>query len=157
MLYWMCKISGEPPTWRQIEHCIRRNFGGSDVDTVKIFRKYVPLRSEPKSQKNYEEIWENKLKRKFLEDPNVKKSFFERFKEVHLSTFSKDNGAALCKKDFDKCFGAGDLKNEQLNQEMKKECKLFSEKKFNTEVRLNQCMHHKFMDSINFIDLAPHY
>ena len=52
MLYWLCeksKIPG-PPTWSQLEHAIRRNFGGlddQDFDALEEFRKRIPNREDP--------------------------------------------------------------------------------------------------------------
>ena len=45
MMYWMCDQSGNPPTWPQIEHAIRRNFGGLDgteLDPIEEFRTNLP-------------------------------------------------------------------------------------------------------------------
>ena len=36
MLYWMCERCDRPPTGRQFEHVIKRNFGGY-FDTYSIF------------------------------------------------------------------------------------------------------------------------
>ncbi len=36
MLYWMCERCHRPPTGRQLEHVIKRNFGGY-FDTYGIF------------------------------------------------------------------------------------------------------------------------
>ena len=36
MLHWMCERCDHPPTGRQFEHVIRRNFGGY-FDTYSIF------------------------------------------------------------------------------------------------------------------------
>ena len=36
MLYWMCERCDRPPTGRQFEHAIKRNFGGY-FDTYSIF------------------------------------------------------------------------------------------------------------------------
>ena len=50
MMYWMCNQSGHPPTWPQIEHAIRRNFGGLDgteLDPIEEFRKNLPSCTEP--------------------------------------------------------------------------------------------------------------
>ena len=43
MLYWMCKKSDRPLTDPQLQHAIKRNFGGLDVDeidTYGIFKHY---------------------------------------------------------------------------------------------------------------------
>ena len=45
MLYWMCHKSNRPPTGRQLEHAIRRNFGGleqKDLNPLKIFKTHLP-------------------------------------------------------------------------------------------------------------------
>ena len=50
MMYWMCNQCGNPPTWPQIEHAIRRNFGGldgTDLDPIEEFRKNLPSSTEP--------------------------------------------------------------------------------------------------------------
>lgn len=42
MLYWMCKKSERPLTGLQLQHAIKRNFGGLDVeeiDTYGIFKE----------------------------------------------------------------------------------------------------------------------
>ena len=44
MLYWMCEKSGLPPTWPQLEHAIRRNFGGmesDELDTLEEFKQQI--------------------------------------------------------------------------------------------------------------------
>ena len=50
MLYWMCEKSGCPPTWPQLEHDIKRNFGGlesKDLDPVKVFMDKLPCNRQP--------------------------------------------------------------------------------------------------------------
>ena len=50
MLYSMCEKSNNPPTWPQLEHAIKRNFGGlesTELDPVKIFTDKLPRRREP--------------------------------------------------------------------------------------------------------------
>ena len=47
MLYWMCEKSNCPPTGPQLEHAIKRNFGGY-FDTFSIFSHHLPnLSSAP--------------------------------------------------------------------------------------------------------------
>ena len=42
MLYWMCQKSQKPPTGPQLQHAIKRNFGGlEDFDTFKIFKRFL--------------------------------------------------------------------------------------------------------------------
>ena len=44
MVFSFCKKTGEPPTWNQFEHAIRRNFGGLEtVDCVQIFKRFISL------------------------------------------------------------------------------------------------------------------
>ena len=46
----MCDKSGNPPTWPQLEHAIRRNFGGLDEATLnplEEFKKNLPCIREP--------------------------------------------------------------------------------------------------------------
>ena len=50
MLYWMCEKSGNPPSWPQLEHAIKRNFGGlesDELDPEKIFMDKLLCRREP--------------------------------------------------------------------------------------------------------------
>ncbi|XP_068694638.1 E3 ubiquitin-protein ligase rnf213-alpha-like [Montipora foliosa] len=43
MVYKMAEDLGQEPGWKDIEHAIRRNFGGLDeIDPVKIFKKQFP-------------------------------------------------------------------------------------------------------------------
>ena len=43
MLYWMCdKSGGRPLSWPQLEHAIKRNFGGLEsegLDPFEVFKK----------------------------------------------------------------------------------------------------------------------
>ena len=42
MLYWMCKEAELKLSWHQIEHAVRRNFGGLEqFDPLKVFRNKV--------------------------------------------------------------------------------------------------------------------
>lgn len=46
MLYYMCKKTELPLTWPQLEHAIRRNFGGLESDKCKPyeeFTKQIPM------------------------------------------------------------------------------------------------------------------
>ena len=47
MLYWMIKKTNQPLTKKQLEHAVKRNFGGlynDEVNALGIFRKkiYIP-------------------------------------------------------------------------------------------------------------------
>ena len=47
MMYWLCKESGQHPNRQQLEHVIRRNFGGSEtVNCMDIFSKYLHILKE---------------------------------------------------------------------------------------------------------------
>ena len=42
MLYWMCEKSKLPPTGPQLQHAIKRNFGGlEDFDTFEMFKRFL--------------------------------------------------------------------------------------------------------------------
>ena len=44
MLYWMMEKTNQPLTMEQLEHAVRRNFGGLDeVDAVSIFKKNIHI------------------------------------------------------------------------------------------------------------------
>ena len=44
MLYWMCEKTQSDPTSAELEHAIKRNFGGSEeVHAYEIFRAKIPL------------------------------------------------------------------------------------------------------------------
>ena len=58
MLYWMCEKSCNPPTWPQLEHAIKRNFGGlesEELDPVKIFTDKLPCHREPPDLSGFKE------------------------------------------------------------------------------------------------------
>ena len=43
MLYWMCEKSNRRPTGPQLQHAIKRNFGGlEDFNTYEIFKNHLP-------------------------------------------------------------------------------------------------------------------
>ncbi|XP_065845272.1 E3 ubiquitin-protein ligase rnf213-alpha-like isoform X2 [Oscarella lobularis] len=42
MMFSFCKMTEQPPTWDQMFHAIKRNFGGLDgIDSVEIFHKHL--------------------------------------------------------------------------------------------------------------------
>ena len=42
MLYWMCDRTACPPTEKQLEHAIKRNFGGlEELNTYDIFMRHL--------------------------------------------------------------------------------------------------------------------
>ena len=50
MLYWMIYKTNRPLTMKQLEHAVRRNFGGLDnneVDAVNIYKKNVHIADVP--------------------------------------------------------------------------------------------------------------
>ena len=59
MLYWMCKKSGLPPTWPQLEHAICRNFGGmesDELDPLEEFKQWIHIRGVPDLQSIPQEV-----------------------------------------------------------------------------------------------------
>lgn len=51
MLYAMCKASKQEPTDQQLEHAIKRNFGGYDkFDTYKVFQKHLGIKTSSSSK-----------------------------------------------------------------------------------------------------------
>ena len=40
MLYFMCEKSNRPPTGPQLEHAIKRNFGGLESQTLNPFEEF---------------------------------------------------------------------------------------------------------------------
>lgn len=56
MLYWMCEKSECDPTSRQLEHVIRRNFGGmKEFSTYDIFSKKIPSLRVPTEESHIPE------------------------------------------------------------------------------------------------------
>ena len=41
MLYWMCAKTKIPPTGQQLEHAIKRNFGGLDDKDLKPHEEFM--------------------------------------------------------------------------------------------------------------------
>ena len=64
MLYWMCERSGLPPTWPQLEHAIRRNFGGMEsdkleadqLDPMEEFKQHIHITKIPDLQSIPEKV-----------------------------------------------------------------------------------------------------
>ena len=53
MLYWMCEKTQSDPTNKQLEHAIKRNFGGHDkVDAFEIFKFHIPQLETELQQNN---------------------------------------------------------------------------------------------------------
>ena len=40
MLYYMCEKSRQPLTWPQLEHAIKRNFGGLESQNLNPFQEF---------------------------------------------------------------------------------------------------------------------
>ena len=58
MLYWMCEKTQSDPTNKQLEHAIKRNFGGHDkVDAFEIFKLNI-IELETESQPITEDMSE---------------------------------------------------------------------------------------------------
>ena len=50
MLYWMINKTNQPLTIKQLEHAVKRNFGGldnNDVDAVNIFKENIHITDVP--------------------------------------------------------------------------------------------------------------
>ncbi|XP_068694646.1 E3 ubiquitin-protein ligase rnf213-alpha-like isoform X2 [Montipora foliosa] len=55
MVYKMAEDLGHEPGWKDIEHAIRRNFGGLDeIDPVKIFKKQFPQERRQTRRKDHD-------------------------------------------------------------------------------------------------------
>ena len=55
MLYYMCEKTDLPPTWPQVEHAIRRNFGGMELDSfdpLSEFTKRIQMSHDPPDLSN---------------------------------------------------------------------------------------------------------
>lgn len=67
MVYSIAAQKGRRPNWKELEHAIRRNFGGLDeINAVEIFKKRVTYGSDEKMQvltllKKYFPIVQSKL------------------------------------------------------------------------------------------------
>lgn len=67
MVYSIAAQKGRKPNWKELEHAIRRNFGGLDeINAVEIFKKRVTCGSDEKMQvltllKKYFPIVQSKL------------------------------------------------------------------------------------------------
>ena len=54
MLYWMCEQSGHPPSQPQIEHAIKRNFGGLEtLDPLEEFERFINIAPEVLQLENF--------------------------------------------------------------------------------------------------------
>ena len=61
MLYWMCNNSkGHPLSWPQLEHAIRRNFGGlesKDLNPLEEFKREIgPMRDTDEDLEDSDEV-----------------------------------------------------------------------------------------------------
>ena len=57
MLYWMCEKTQSDPTNKQLEHAIKRNFGGHEkVNAFDIFKLNIPqVATESQQNENISE------------------------------------------------------------------------------------------------------
>ena len=66
----MCEKSGSCPNWQQLEHAIKRNFGGLDsekLDPYSEFKKEIDMADEvPDLTKFHEEVFN--LNKNFSQD-----------------------------------------------------------------------------------------
>ena len=65
MLYWMCEMSGRPPTGPQLKHVICRNFGGmesDELDTLEEFKKQIHISDQPDLQSIPQRVYMHDLK-----------------------------------------------------------------------------------------------
>ncbi len=56
MLYYMCDKSGLHPTWPQLEHAIKRNFGGmesEECNPFEEFEKLITINRDPLNLANF--------------------------------------------------------------------------------------------------------
>lgn len=62
MLYYMCEKSGLPPTGPQLEHAIRRNFGGLESKEWSPFQEFarlIPIDQEiPNVSEEVQDVWD---------------------------------------------------------------------------------------------------
>ena len=57
MLYWMCKNTDCEPTEKQLEHAIKRNFGGlADLNTFEIFQNHLKTIKRSSSPNTVKEV-----------------------------------------------------------------------------------------------------
>ena len=136
MLYWMCKNAREPPTWQQIEHAIRRNFGGFDeFDVLEVFMSEIHMRTLPPEKAKCHQIWRERLHIEYKNLEDTKKRFYKKYKSTVWSNYNhKKDGEKECKRAFNYFYSKGDLHNPQLNENFQKHSDQYFKKKFEGQV-----------------------
>ena len=57
MLFSLCRSSKQCPTWNQLEHAVRRNFGGqSDDEIITVFRRCCSVAEDDRRSENEEQL-----------------------------------------------------------------------------------------------------
>ena len=127
----MCKNAKEHPTWRQIEHVIRRNFGGFDeFDAIEVFKRKIHIRTEPPGKSECREQWRPILEKEHKDMEETKKKLFKRFKDQHWDIYEfKKDPERECYEDFVIEYNSGKL-DSQITAEFEK----FFTNKFDGEV-----------------------
>ena len=131
MLYWICKNAKEHPTWRQIEHVIRRNFGGFDeFDAIEVFKSKIHIRTEPPGKSECREQWRPILLKEHKDMEETKKKLFKRFKDQHWDIYKfKSDPERECYEEFVNEYNSG-----KLDSHITAEFETFFTNKFDGEV-----------------------
>ena len=148
MLFWMCKITKQPPNRPQIEHAILRNFSGFDkIKTRQYFDDEIQYGSNPDEKTHYEQCrkW---LKNEFKKLERVRNTFYDLYKEKHVKKLTEDfaNTLEYQKPDSDKrfesyqwklfgvCLDKNDFEDDEINTKFEAGYHEYFEKRFKTEV-----------------------
>ena len=112
----MCKTAREPPSWQQIEHAIRRNFGGFDeFDTIEVFKSKIHHFREVPEKVKCEEKWRSLLRQQHRDMEETKRRLYEQFiEEQHWNT--RMHSEKECNDIFIKQYESGVL-DEKLNKD----------------------------------------
>ena len=136
MLYWMCRNARAPPTWRQIEHAIGRNFGGfEEFDVIEIFKRMIHLRTEPKKD-SCRDKFRDRLQKQHKDLEETKKKFFEKYKNRFWKKKLNVGAEKECKQAFINAYRSGDLQDPQLNAELQEDFEQYFNKVFYEEVKV---------------------
>lgn len=148
----MCKITKELPNQAQIEHAIRRNFGGFDKkkndETFKLFNAVIPSTSKP-DRSIYYDNYRISLRDEFKESDHVRRVFFELYTEKHTKKLNEEFALTLDskktdsdqqfkkynKEKFRECLQKDDFEDDDINEKFEDEYSKYFERRFNTEVQ----------------------